>query len=89
MHIISTDVQWALFVLGDLLSKNSWVAIAVLRSHYLDEHHNLEAAQVADIEIAVGAMSSGRQQQQQAPQQQQHSQPVERKRRGSNSSMLI
>lgn len=90
MGIISTDVQWALFVLGDLLSKNSWVAIAVLRSHYLDVHHNLEAAQVADIEIAVGAMhGGGRQQQAPRPQQQMQQIEIERKRRGSNSSMLI
>ena len=32
MKIISVDVQWGLFVVGDMLSKNCWVALAVRRS---------------------------------------------------------
>ena len=33
---VSKNVQWALFVIGDLLSKNAWVGFAALRSHQLD-----------------------------------------------------
>lgn len=89
MDLISTDVQWALFVLGDILSKNCWVAIAVLRSHYLDEHHSLEAAQMADIEVAVEAMHRDKSSPLGRQSSQQSMQEAERKRRGSNSNMLI
>ena len=51
--VVSTDVQWALFVIGDLFSKNCWVALAVRRQFQLDAAlDNLEANVVGDVEIA-------------------------------------
>ena len=44
MNIISTDVQWALFVVGDMLSKNAWVGIAVIRQYYVDQYKEQQAA---------------------------------------------
>jgi bacteriorhodopsin len=41
LDLVSEQVYITNFVIGDLLSKNAWVAIAVLRNHQV-EMHNLE-----------------------------------------------
>ena len=38
LNLVSKEVTINLFVLGDLLSKNIWVAIATLRQHQLEKH---------------------------------------------------
>jgi hypothetical protein len=51
MDVISVDMQWGLFVIGDILSKNCWVAIAVLRQHQFDLYNaaqELEAQAYAE-----------------------------------------
>ena len=51
MKIISTDIQWALFVVGDMLSKNAWVGIAVIRQYYVDQYKEQQADVAADTEL--------------------------------------
>jgi len=53
--IISDQLYISLFVIGDLLSKNIWVAVAVWRNHLVDEH-NIEEEQAAlDVQHPGGA----------------------------------
>jgi len=49
---VSKNVQWALFVIGDLLSKNAWVGFAALRAHQLDAiaERTATAASAAGLE---------------------------------------
>jgi bacteriorhodopsin len=54
-NIITTEMQWALFVIGDMLSKNCWVGLAVLRQHQLDRYTELQmVAAVGDVEMQRG-----------------------------------
>jgi len=57
MNIISTDIQWALFVIGDMLSKNAWVGIAVIRQYYVDQYKEQQAADMA-ADTELGEASS-------------------------------
>ena len=57
MNIISTDIQWALFVVGDMLSKNAWVGIAVIRQYYVDQYKEQQAADMA-ADTELGEASS-------------------------------
>ena len=38
LNVVSKEMTVNLFVLGDVLSKNMWVAIATLRQHQLEKH---------------------------------------------------
>jgi len=82
LGIVSKNVQWALFVIGDLLSKNAWVAFAALRVHQLDSINGKGIAR-ADAEAGVPAKG--------APggtgQPSGESRLV--KRRGSNSNLIL
>ena len=73
MGVISVDMQWGLFVIGDILSKNCWVAIAVLRQHQFDQYN---AAQ----ELEAQAYAEEEAQETSAPRI---------KRRASNSHIII
>jgi bacteriorhodopsin len=73
MDVISVDMQWGLFVIGDILSKNCWVAIAVLRQHQFDLYN---AAQ----ELEAQAYAEEEAQETSAPRI---------KRRASNSHIII
>jgi len=76
MNVISIEVQWGLFVIGDILSKNCWVGLAVLRSHQLDgykaEKELSDAHSIADEDQNMPSPSSERM-----------------KRRGSNSNIIM
>ena len=58
MNIISTDIQWALFVVGDMLSKNAWVGIAVVRTYYVDQHKEQQEAADTAADTELGEASS-------------------------------
>ena len=58
--IVSDQFYITMFVIGDLLSKNIWVAVAVWRNHLVDLHNAQQADEEAALEMQQTQRAAGK-----------------------------
>ena len=85
--MVSNQVYITLFVIGDLLSKNAWVAIAAFRGHLLDVYNEQQEARFHKDD--PHELEDPRQFEQEDPRHADFQQRGRTQRRPSNSNIIL
>ena len=87
LQVVSKQVYITLFVIGDLLSKNAWVAIAAFRGHLLDVYNEQQEARFHKDD--PHELEDPRQFEQEDPRHADFQQRGRTQRRPSNSNIIL